>query len=110
MGSSPNGSKDVLSVGFFFLSFLLSFFLSPLDALSLTGCLLAHAVACFTMGEAKERNHIKNPSIAICEANTDVRAMCGKKGEKLSSFYIRHRCNINQTCLQVQTWHRQRDG
>ena len=64
---------------FFCCLFLLSFFISPLCALSPSQCLLLHAPACSTCnGGGKKRGITKKLSNAICKANTDIRAMCGK--------------------------------
>ena len=38
------------------------------------------------MGEVKERNHGKNPSSAICAANTDISVMYGRKGLENNSY------------------------
>ena len=40
-------------------------------------------MTCYRRGK-REESH-KNPSSAICEANTDIRATCGKKGTKVNS-------------------------
>ena len=40
-------------------------------------------------GEVKERNHSKNPSSPIHEANADMRAMYGRKGGKKVSSTLR---------------------
>ena len=76
------------SFGFFFFLFFLS--VPTVCSLSLSQCLLACALACFTThhGEgAKIEESQKNPSSAVCEANTDIIAMCWQKGKKKTFLF-----------------------
>ena len=89
MGSNPNRSKVVI----FFWRFLLPpLFLSlpTVCTLSLT-MLVGTCFSIFTTGHggggSKREESQKNSSSAMCEASTDIRAMCGKRErEKLKQL------------------------
>ena len=51
-------------------------------ALSLPKAWSNHGNWRLVMGEIKERNHSKNPNSTFDAANTDIRAMNGRKGVK----------------------------
>ena len=93
MGSNPDQGK---------VSFSLS--LRIVCTLSHTQCLLAQTFAGFTtchMG-GKSREITKNPCSAICEANTDIRAMCGEKEKKFHldfEFVHLNKCGIDRAEL-----------
>ena len=78
--------------GFFFS--LLSYFFSPLCPLSLTMLVSMYLRVFYDSSWGRQMRVItENPSYAICGANTDIRAMCGKKlwvFKTLSSFWIGH--------------------
>ena len=76
MASNPNRGKVVYSVGFFFSFFLLSIFVSlPTMCSTLSQCLLARALACFTNchGGGKREESQKNPSCTICDFSGEHR-------------------------------------
>ena len=68
----------------FFFSSSSSIFLSFLTVCTLSNKILQHAFVCITTcyGTGKREEPQKNPNRAICEVNTDVRAMWGNKREK----------------------------